>query len=123
MHIAIWTVTALALALWTLLAWGVASLLGLDPAWVGELRPWLDKIPGAAWLSDYVPGWHALALALINLTQAVLAWIGSGAGFVVWGLWALGALLLLAAGGLLSLIVKLMGKLPKPAAQNAHPAR
>ena len=123
MHIAIWIIAALALASWSLLAWGAAALLGLDPGWVGTLHPRVESMPGAAWLSIWVPGWQALAKALLDLAQALLAWVGSGAAYIVWGLWGLGALGIVGIGAVLSLIVKLMQKVATPAAQNAHPAR
>ena len=122
MHIAIWIIAALALALWSLLAWGAATLLGLDPAWVGEIRPWLDKLPFAAWLGDYVPGWKDLAVSLLDLTRALLGWVGSAAVWIVWALWGAGALLVVGTAAVLSLIVKLMAKVPTPASQSARPA-
>ena len=117
MHIAIWIVAALALGLWSLLAWGVAMLLGLDPSWVGDLRPLVEKMPFAGVLDVWVPGWQALALALIEGTQVLLRWVGSGATFVVWLVWSAGALLVLGTGAVLSLIVKLVSKVPDPAAE------
>jgi hypothetical protein len=122
MQIAIWILVALALGLWSLLAWGVATLLGLDPSWVGDLRPLVETMPGAGVLDAWVPGWQVLAVALIDGTQALLSWVGRGAGFVVWLVWGAGALLLLVTGGLLSLIVKLMAKVPDPATERAKAA-
>ena len=118
MLIAIWILAALALALWWLLAWGAATLLGLDPSWVGGFHPKVENMPGSAWLNIWVPGWQALAKALLDLTQALLAWVGSGAAYIVWGLWGLGALLVVGVAAALSLIVKLMRKSPQDSSKN-----
>lgn len=112
MHIVIWTLALLALALWSLLAWGLGTLLGLDPTWVGDLRPLVDKLPFSALLDAWLPGWQTLALALIDATQALLGWVGTGAALVVWLVWGAGGLLLLGTGALLSLFVKLVAKVP-----------
>jgi len=119
MHIAIWIIVALALGLWSLLAWGVATLLGIDPSWVGDLRPLIDKMPFASLLDVWVPGWQALARGLIEATQTLLGWVGSGASVVVWLVWGAGALVVLGAGALLSLIVKLVAKVPDAASARA----
>ena len=55
MLVAIWILAALALALWWLLAWGAATVLGLDPSWVGGLHPKVENMPGSAWLNIWVP--------------------------------------------------------------------
>lgn len=117
MHIAIWIVVTLALGLWSLLAWGVGTLLGMDPSWVGDLRPLVDQMPFAGVLDLWVPGWKTLAVALIEATQALLRWVGSGASFVVWLVWGAGALLVLGAGAVLSLVVKLVAKVPDAQAE------
>jgi hypothetical protein len=118
MQIAIWIVAVLALALWSLLAWGVAAVLNIDPAWVGDLRPWIDKLPFADLLDAWVPGWQALAQLLIDMTHGLLSWLGSwmknGASAVVWIVWGIGAALMLGATAALSLFVKLVAKTPQP---------
>jgi hypothetical protein len=35
MHLFIWICTACLLALWSVAAWGLHSLLAMDPAWMG----------------------------------------------------------------------------------------
>jgi len=114
MQIAIWIVAVLTLALWSLLAWGVVLLLNVDPSWVGDLRPLIDKLPFAALLDAWVPGWQALARFAIDMTHGLLSWLGSGAALVVWIVWGAGAALILGAGALLSLFVKLVAKTPEP---------
>lgn len=114
MQIAIWTVTAIVLGLWTLLAWGTAALLGADSAWVGDIRPLIDRVPFGSWLDIWVPGWQAMAHAMIEVTQATLGWLGAHAGWVVWLVWGGGALILVGAAALLSLIVVLVKKTTRP---------
>jgi hypothetical protein len=105
MHIAIWIIAALLLGLWTLLAWGVATVLGLDPSWVGDLKPLVEQVPFAAWLDTWVPGWEAMTLALLELTRSLLAWAGGAGVVIVWVLWGLGAAALVGCAALLSVLV------------------
>jgi hypothetical protein len=114
MHIAIWLIAALCLGLWSLLAWGVAALLGADPGWVGDLRPLVDQVPFGQVLDVWVPGWEAMARAMIDITQATLGWLGTHAGWVVWLLWGAGALLIAGTAAVLSLIVLLVAKVGAP---------
>lgn len=116
MHIAIWIITAIVLGLWTLFAWGVAALLGTDPGWVGDLGPLLARVPFGDVLDIWVPGWEAMARAMLGLTQASLAWLGTHAGWVVWLLWGGGALLIVGSAALLSLIVVLVARSGRKAA-------
>ncbi len=115
MHIAIWIVAALLLALWSLLAWGVAAVLALDPAWVGDLRPLIDQIPFGHLLDIWLPGWAGLLRALLDMTHALLGWLGSSAGWLVWGLWAVGSVLLLGTAAVCSAIVALVRRSSAPA--------
>ena len=114
MHIAIWIITAIVLGLWTLLAWGTAAVLGADPGWVGDLRPLLDQVPFGHLLDIWVPGWEAMASAMLEATQATLGWLGTHAGWVVWLVWGAGALLIVGAAALLSLVVVLVKKASRP---------
>lgn len=115
MHIAIWLLIALGAGLWTLLAWGIAALLGMDPSWVEDLVPVVQSIPYGHVIEQWIPGWEALAISVLELTRALLGWAGSFGAWVVWGLWALGIGGLLLAGGLLSLVVALVRKSTAPA--------
>ena len=105
MHIAIWIFAALGLALWTLTAWGLAALLGLDPSWVADLKPRLAQVPHADLLETWVPHWQAMAGSLLELTQTLLRWTGGAAQVLVWVLWGLGAALIVGGGVLLSVLV------------------
>ena len=57
MHLLIWILAFIALALWSAAAWGVSALLGMDPDWVEGLRPALKGWPGTAWMEIWLPGW------------------------------------------------------------------
>lgn len=108
MHGIIWLLAAFGLALWTLLAWGVASLFGLDLGTVGDLRPVLDALPFVWVLDASLPGWRELLLTLLQLAQTLLAWAGNAGAVVVWVAWGVGAALIVGAAALLSLAVALI---------------
>jgi hypothetical protein len=116
MHIAIWIVVALGLALWSLTAWGVGTLLGLDPSWVGDLKPLVAQVPYAALIDAWLPGWQALLVATLELTHTLLGWAGGAGQVLVWVLWALGSALIVGGGVLLSVMVGLGRKAAAAAA-------
>lgn len=105
---AIWILTALGLIVWSLVAWGVHALLGVDPAWVGDLAPLIDKIPYGEVIDAWFPGWRDLLQLSLDIGRAVLGWLGGAAPVMVGVIWAVGAVLLLALAGLLHLIVALL---------------
>ena len=88
----IWIVAALGLVVWSLVAWGLYRLLVLDPTWLGELGPLIDKVPFADWLDVWVPGWQQLLRFGIEITESLLGWLGGAAPWVVGVTWASGAL-------------------------------
>lgn len=121
MHLLIWLLAGLGLALWTLLAWGVASLFGLDLGGMGDLRPVLDALPFVWVLDASIPGWRELLLVSVELAQTLLAWAGSAGAVVVWVVWGVGAALIAGGAALLSLAVALIRRsggttAPRPAA-------
>lgn len=120
MHIVIWLLAALALGLWSLLAWGVATLLGLDPSWVTDAGGLLKQVPFGEVIEAWVPGWQALLLGALELARTLLGWLGGFAQVLVWGLWAAGAAVVLLCAGLLSGLVVVMRR-STAAAQRAHP--
>jgi hypothetical protein len=76
--VAIWSIAAIALGAWFLLAWGGHALLSDSSAWFsGALDPW---IASAAWDARLV---------------TLLSWGESLGTFVVWSVWALGTIGLL----------------------------
>jgi hypothetical protein len=123
MHVAIWILMLLLIGLWSLAAWGLAALLGMDAGWVDRVQGWLVDWPPGDWLDLWVPGWMMAMQASLDALQAVLAWLGGAAPILVWGLWSLGLLMLVGLGALLSLIVVLVRRStapsPPPAAATA----
>lgn len=105
MHIVIWLLAALALGLWSLLSWGVATLLGLDPSWVTDAGSLLQKVPYGEVIDAWVPGWQALLLAGFELTRGLLGWLGGFGQVLVWVLWAVGAGVVVLCAALLSALV------------------
>lgn len=114
MHIAIWILTLLGLALWSLLAWGLHLLLSIDPKWLDDVEELIKRVPYADVIERWMPGWQELLHAAMDLAQTVLGWVGSNAPLVAWIVWGIGTLLLLASGGLLSLFVCLISEKKKP---------
>jgi hypothetical protein len=124
MHIAIWLLAILGLGLWTLLAWGVAAVLGMDPTWIGNLQPYVAQIPYADVIEAWVPGWQAMLVSTLHLVQSLMGWLGGAGLVVVWVLWGVGALCIVGAAALLSLVVVLVkrsagGSAPPPGPASA----
>ncbi len=105
MHILIWALAALALGCWTLLAWASAWVLGLDPAVLGTWSGRVAELPGAAWLDVWLPGWDGLLSAQLELTRGLFLALGQVGPWLVWGLWALGAVLIVGCGAAASALV------------------
>ena len=105
MHILIWVLAALALGFWTLLAWATAWVLGLDPAVIGNLAANIGEMPGAAWLEHWLPGWQPVAVVTLELTRDLFAVLGGVGRWLVWAAWGLGALLIVGAALLGSVLV------------------
>lgn len=116
MLIAIWILTLVGLALWSLAAWGLHALLAVDPNWVEDVNALLREVPYAEAIDRWFPGWRELLEVLMDVTALVLGWVGTNAPLVAWIVWAVGALALLAGGGLLTLIVCLLRDKPRTAA-------
>ena len=114
MHIAIWIVAALGLALWSLLAWGVAALLAMNPTWIGDLQPYLAQIPYADLIEAWIPGWQAMLVSVLYLAQSLVGWLGGAGRVVLWVLWGAGALCIVGSAALLSLVVVLVRKSSPP---------
>jgi hypothetical protein len=108
MHIAIWILTLLGLALWSLLAWGLHAVLVIDPQWLDDVEALIKRVPYAEVIDRWFPGWEQMLGATTDLAQTVLGWVGSNAPLVAWIVWGIGTLLLLGSGGVLSLIVCLL---------------
>lgn len=114
MHIAIWIFTFIGLAVWSLLTWGLHALLSIDPKWLDDVEALVRNVPYADVIERWFPGWEQLLGVAMDLAQTVLGWVGSNAPLVAWIVWGIGALMLLAVGGLLSLMVCLLSEKKKP---------
>jgi hypothetical protein len=110
MHIAIWIFIFIGLGLWSLLSWGLHAVLTLDPQWLEDVQALIERVPYAEEIDRWMPGWRELLAMATDLAQSVLGWVGSNAPLVAWIVWGIGALLLLGAGGVLSLIVCMLSE-------------
>lgn len=109
---AVWILTFVALALWSLTAWGLHALLTLDPGqvgvWAGDLGRMAAEVPEPyrGWLEQWVPGWEPLMQLALQFTQTALGWVGAAAPVIVGAVWGLGALLTLGVALGLTLLVR-----------------
>lgn len=108
MHLLIWILTFVALALWSLFAWAAHAVLTIDPAHFGDVGAWVERaaaqVPGAAALDLWWPGWRSLLQWMLEASQAVLGVAAGIAPWVIGVVWAIGAVLLLGAAALASLL-------------------
>jgi len=121
MQIAIWLITAIVLALWSLAGWGLYQLVSSGVELIGDLKPLIDRIPYAAIVEQWIPGWQDMLKLLLDLTQSLLGWLGGAAPVLVWLVWAGGTGLLLVIAGVLSLAVALIRKSMPPAQPPVQP--
>lgn len=108
MMVAVWLIALLALALWTLGAWGLHALLAALPNDWSGLATWVEKLPANPWLENFFPGWQEALTWMLKATESVLSWAGGAAdvmAWAVWLIWGLGALFLLGLAALGSVIV------------------
>lgn len=111
MVIGIWVLTAIFIGLWSLVAWALHALLGMDAsALLGDLKPLIDQLPYGSVIEQWVPGWQALLHGGLALAQTLLGWVGGAGPVVVWIVWGLGTALLVGAGLLLTLAAALLRK-------------
>ena len=115
MQIAIWLITAIVLALWSLAGWGLYQLVASGAQLIGDLKPLIDQIPYAAIVEQWIPGWQDMLKLMLDLVQSLLSWLGGAAPVLVWLVWAVGTGLLLVIAGVLSLAVALIRKSMPPA--------
>lgn len=118
MQLAIWIVTALLLSLWLLLGYGVASLGGLAAGLQGMPAQWyelLARIPGAPWMDLWLPGWREAVVQTADILGSVLGWMGDALPVLVWVVFGLGAVGLVALAAMLSGIVALARRRSPPA--------
>ncbi|MDH4061701.1 MAG: hypothetical protein OEU94_12895 [Aquincola sp.] len=108
----IWIVTLIGLAVWSLAAWGLHSLLSVDPQWLDDVDTLIRNVPWAEAVERWFPGWREMLGVATDLAQLVLGWVGNNAPLVAWIVWGIGALALLGVGVVLTLIVCLLRDKP-----------
>lgn len=109
MKILVWSVLGLLAALWSAVAWVAAEVIGWAAAYVAsgaavELGRSLAQWPVPAWIAPWVDHqWIRAAqdavLGGLEALRATRDWAGTGLGWlvpVVWVVWGLGLLLMLA---------------------------
>jgi hypothetical protein len=121
MHLFIWILATLCMALWSALSWGFYKLLSMDPNWASDARGVVERLPGGEAIDRWFPGWRDLAQFALELSAQAIGWIGTAAPLVTGVLWFIGAVLIVGAAVLCSLIVWLLRdkKPPPPSAQAA----
>jgi hypothetical protein len=110
MVLAIWIITALLIALWSLLSWGAHGILTLGAGWAGDLEPLVDQVPHGNVIEAWIPGWQELLKLALDLTPTVLGWAGGAVPVIVWVAWSLGVAALVITAGVLTLVVSLLRK-------------
>jgi hypothetical protein len=120
MKSAVWVVFALFATFWTGAAWLVVDLIqwaahGLASGEAADLGRAVAEWPVPSWLSAWLgePGWlYALQDSVaraVKLLGEALPWAGAAVGWlvpVVWTLWGLGLLLMLALAGGMHLLAR-----------------
>lgn len=105
MVIAIWILTVLCIALWTLGAWGLHAVLSVDPATLSNLDEAIERLPQtlpyAGLLDVWIPGWTAALKSGVGVVQMLLGWMGGAADMIVGIVWC-GGLVLMVGGALLA---------------------
>ena len=98
----IWLLALLVLGTWSLLGWGAHALLTHGPAWLDGLPDWAASLPGGGLLETWWPDWQAAAAALATVVASVTGWLGAAGSVLVWAVWGVGTLVVLALAALLS---------------------
>jgi hypothetical protein len=107
----VWILAFVAIGLWSLVAWALYALLGLDAATlVGDLRPLIQDMPYGAVIEQWVPGWQELLHSTIGLAQTLLGWLGGAAGVIVIIIWVLGTAVVVGCAGLITVIIRMLRK-------------
>ncbi len=116
-----WLLMALLLALWSFAAWllhALAQWSGAQAGGIAGLPAQLSTLPAPEWLSLWLPmgaqgtqqSWSALLASVNPLFDAMLAFAPALLALLVpaiWLVWALGAVLLVAIGLGLTMLIRL----------------
>lgn len=109
----LWIVFGVLLLSWSGLLWALHALITLPAGWTDTLRGWLDALPGAEWLEQWWPGWRDLVVLLADLGQHLLGLLGVLASWLtplMWAVWGLGSLALLAVAGVLHGVIRVSAR-------------
>lgn len=112
----LWSLAAFALLLWSLSAWGLHSLLTLEPTWLDDVDLLIARMPFAPTLELWFPGWQELLRLSIGFAQQMITIVGDAAPWIVWIVWAFGTLVVLALAGGVTLVLRLLRRPPGSAA-------
>lgn len=122
MIIAIWLLAVVLVGLWSLLAWGLFVLAAVDIGTVGDLGPWMARVPFGDVLEAWFPQWQDVVRLLWDVLHLSLAWLGKALPVLVWVVWGLGTGGVVLLAGLLTLLVALLQrKAPVTASAAAAP--
>lgn len=122
MIIAIWIITLVLLALWSVAGWGLYLLLASGTQWIGDLKPLLEQIPNAAIVERWIPGWIDALKLMLDAMQALFAWLGGAAPVLVWLIWGVGTSVLLLLALVLTMVVALIRKSTPPPTPPQQPS-
>ncbi len=113
-----WLLMALLLALWSVAAWvlhALAQWSGTQSGAMAGLPPQLGALPAPDWLSFWLPlgaheSWSAVLTSVNPLFESLLAFAPALLALLVpaiWLVWAIGAVLLVALGIGLTVLIRL----------------
>jgi hypothetical protein len=108
MHLLIWGLALALLALWSLFGWATHAVLTVDAATLADADAWITQVaaqlPGAALLDAWWPQWRDVLRLTLDGTQALLGGLAGIAPWLVGIVWAVGAVVLLGAAAVASLL-------------------
>lgn len=127
-----WLLMALLLALWSAAAWVLHTLAqwsGAQAGGMAGLPAQLGTLPAPAWLSPWLPpgaqeSWTAVLTSFNPLIESLLAFAPALLALLVpaiWLVWAVGAVLLVALGLGLTVLIRLAGARMGTTAANYRP--
>ncbi len=125
-HALVWSVVAVLLAFWSLVAWAAHALVSW-PGWragnPAAASAWIEQLALPAWLAPWLPAgvFEAFKSAIVAsgpLLESVVGSLPIAAAWIVaavWVIWALGTVTLLVLGALGSgLVAAFAGKKARP---------
>ena len=136
-HVLVWLPLSLLLLLWSLLAWAAHALAGWSgwSAWAtgggagtAGWQAWIGALELPAWLAPWLPAQSLEAVkAMLAASAPMIEWaVASAPALMAWlpalvfGLWVVGAVLLVLAGIALSVAVGVWRRRVQPALAGAR---